>query len=394
MQKAAGFFLGIILLASTASTAYAGVESAYFEAPKNIEADTELKVLIRANLSQDEHSTCYVKTTLTYSGNLKLKNATVGNYPSPITFQQNLQNINMTTGSCSSAGYTGSYTLATLVFNVASEGKATITSKAWKNDDIEVNGSVARLTPLVIDVAPSSSTTVGPRFQGVTVTPYVGAIKLSWGSNVPAKDVKLSYTTAGSDKPIESKVDTLTNRSFTGLLDQLKASSSYNFTLSGIAEDGTALRYDGYATTKGYPVRIFVEQSETPIANASVIIDDYTYKTDSEGFYSTNMPPGSATVRVEANGKTVMQDIVVAQNPLQEKGTVVDRQDFTITLGSEVATQGPGWKGYAIGVTTIVLLLAGVITGLWLRKRAKKLNPPAQQMTIEPVQPPDIDIRL
>ncbi len=395
MHKAIGFVLGIILLTFTASTAFAGVESAYFEAPKNAEAGTELKIQIRANLSQDEHSTCYVKTTLTHSGNLKLKTATAGNYPSPITFQQNLQNINMTTGTCSSAGYTGSYVLANLTFDVLSEGKATVSSKAWKNDDVEVNGSVVRLSPLVIDITPSTSKTVGPRFQGVTVTPYVGAIKLAWGSNVPAKDVKLAYTTAGNDKPVDSEVTTLSKNSYSGLIEQLKASTSYNFTLTGTAEDGTVLRYDGYTTTKGYPVRIFVEQNNEPVANASIIIDDYTYKTNSQGFHSVNMPPGSSTIRVEANGYTAIQDITIAQKPLQEKGTVVDRQDFTVSLGSEKAAQGSNWKVYVAGTVVVLLFTTSVGVILWFKKRTKTPDSPTLLDTVNPSDqnpPPDIQI--
>ncbi|NCU31064.1 carboxypeptidase regulatory-like domain-containing protein [Candidatus Saccharibacteria bacterium] len=393
MQKTAILLLGIILLGFTTSTAHAGVESAYFEAPKNIEAGTELKILIRANLSQDEHSSCFAKTTLSYSGNLKLKTATTGNYPSPINFQQNLQNINMTTGECRSAGYTGSYILAYLTFQVLSEGKATITSKAWKNDDIEVNGSVVRLSPIVIDVAPSANTIVGPRFQGITINPYVGAIELAWGSNVTAKDIKLSYTPTDSNSVIEAKVTTLPNNSYSGILGQLEASSSYNFTITGMAEDGTALRYDGYATTKGYPIKIFVQKNNLPVANASIIIDDYTYKTDSEGIYLTNVPPGKADIRIEVDGKTTRQTINVDKKLLQDNGKVADRQDFTITLDSDVTvTEKLNWIPYVVTAVFVLIIIAGAVLGLWFRKRMKSPELPTQPENTESTQPPNPNI--
>lgn len=371
MKKLANILLAISIVIINTPLAHAGVESSFFEAPKNIEAGTTVAVAIRANLSQDEHSSCYVKSTLSYSGNLRLKSAEPGNYPSPITFTQNLLTIHMTTGDCKAAGYTGSYTLATLNFDVLSEGKATLYSRAWKSDDIEVNGSVIRLAPIVMDIAPAKNTDAGPRFQGVTVNPYVGAVKLSWGTNVEATDVQLTYSPAGLDQPTEVKIVPGANKSYTAMLENLKASSSYNFTLTGTAADGTALRYDGYTTTKGYPVRIIVQQGESPIPDARVVIDDYAYKTDSEGVFAADIPPGESRVRVEIDGKTIHQTINVAAKPLKDKGVMVDRQDFTIIVPTDIAlSQRSNWWVYAlIGLGILALMAGGIIAWLWFQKR-------------------------
>lgn len=378
--------LGLLLHASPAS---AGVHSAYFVAPEEVTVGQTITVRVVAHLSKDRFSNCFAKGVISSSKNLEVVSAVANTYPAKLTISTSAHAVDISAEHCDE-GFSGTFTVLTITYLAVVPGTASITSNSWRTNDIQLNGTVANLSPVYVTVIggkcpegyvgttpnctpeEAESPDTNTYIQGVKLNNTIRTVTVTWITNHPVTETSLVYQKPGSNAPQTAEITQTNNTNFSATLPWLDPYDAYTFDITATNKDGKKISYSGTATTKGYPVKITVTQNNQPAANATVVIDDYSYTTAADGTFEAEMPDGRTALRISKDGATALDSIFVEKLE-PKKDDSVDTQTFQLTLPTDTTAAGSSvpWLAIILGFLVLAAVGGGVYGWFFVKKRLK-----------------------
>lgn len=208
---------------------------------------------------------------------------------------------------------------------------------------------------------------------------------LDWESNLPGR-ATVKYGTSSDTLDNETAVIQTSPTAYTAEMTELKPGVKYFYMISAVDTSDTAVTddYSGTVLTKGYPVRIAIQQNEAPLEGATIGLENYsgTTVTNDEGTVDFELKDGSYTLTIKQDAVTIKKTIAVKALAF-DPGGVPDTQNFQFAVSGNNVGGGSGW---IIGATIggiILLVSVGAVIVIIRKKRSQAAAASGYQSIIE-----------
>ena len=233
------------------------------------------------------------------------------------------------------------------------------------------------VTPDPLEAAPVVTATGSLAINGVKSNPAWESGTITWATNQPDVTTVVQFGTSKDKLTTTINAQTQEDGTFRVTQAKLTPGTRYYYLINAIStSSGGQATYSGSFTTRGYPVKIIVKNSDSVAPGATVKLENNTYTTKQDGAIQT--------LELTAGNYKV---IVTDQNGVAKELSFTVKKVDTPTNGKSPALQtisldiaNPGSSGslqssimpIVIGILGGILLL-GLIFGflLWRRKRTE-----------------------
>jgi hypothetical protein len=203
----------------------------------------------------------------------------------------------------------------------------------------------------------------------IKVVEYIKHIYVEWKQLKELSDVEVHFSkAAGGDQttilPVRKD-----DGGFDVELKNLTPYTAYNFNIVGTDPAGGIVSYSGYATTRGYPVRVTVKKNNQIVPAATVSVGGYTYVTNSDGWREFELPSGDVEFAASKGTATTKQTIAVKEATLMDSDTKAEMQYYDLSLESSTSLSA---LGAPIGLIFILLILGLAGFMVWRKKHQEK----------------------
>lgn len=224
----------------------------------------------------------------------------------------------------------------------------------------------------------------GLSIGSVTSTANYTSADITWLTSLDATTT-FAYGTSEDALNISSEVTSTEQKSYSTSLSNLKPGWTYYYQVDATSDNGYT-SYSGQFQAKGYPVTLTVNQNDTPITGATILVGDRStsYTTDSSGQVSLNLSAGDHDITIKTDNGEAKETINV-QSMSIEDGKDPDTQNITISTTLNSTAEPDTGSGTMAVVAILFSFFALCAIGLvvFLKKRSKKSTTDTESQTFD-----------